>query len=293
MRRATRRARVLALAVATAAVPAFAGALGGGGTGARVSQQVGTTEITVSYDSPSAQGRRIWGGVVPYDRLWVPSTDHPLAIQFSEDVRVADQLVPSGSYRLTGIPGRTRWVLLLEAEAASSPGAPRPPAAIRVTAPVKAAPFRERLTFLFSDVGGERASLDLEWERIRVSIAITTRAGERVAGQIKDLEGAWQSYANAARYMLETEKDFDAGLRYVDQSLALRPDWYTYWIKATLLAAKHDYLAAVEQGERARDLGRQQLGDGFLLEGQLDRTLAVWKQTPSGSGAPRRTGERP
>jgi len=270
--------------------PVLADAALGTTSAARVSQQIGTTEIAVTYDSPAAQERRIWGAAVPYDKPWPTSTDHPTTIQFTDAVRIADQPVPAGTYRLSCVPGRLHWTLSLEPDvAAANENTPSAAAPIRFTAAVRSAPFRERLTFLFSDVGAERTSLELEWERIRVTIPIATRAAERVAAEMKELDGAWQSYANAARYMLETEKDFDAGLRYADQSLALRPDWYTYWIKAALLAAKHDYRAAVEQGEHARDLGKQQLGSGFLLEGQLDRTLAVWKRTPAPRTGPAAT----
>src|SRR5579884_480732 len=37
---------------------------------ARLSQQVGLTEIAVEYGSPAVRGRKIWGAVVPYDRVW-------------------------------------------------------------------------------------------------------------------------------------------------------------------------------------------------------------------------------
>ncbi len=91
--------------------------------------------------------------------------------------------------------------------------------------------------------------------------------------------------ANAARFMLETKKDFDAGLRYANQSLALKEDWYTYWIKAALLAAKRDYRGAVEQGQRAYELG-QRLGDDFFLEADLKKALADWRRRSAVAASP-------
>ena len=55
--------------------------------------------------------------------------------------------------------------------------------------------------------------------------------------------------------MLETKKDYDTGLKYVDQSLALKEDWFNLWIKAELLAAKGNTKEARATGERAYDLG--------------------------------------
>jgi hypothetical protein len=249
---------------------------------ARISQQIGTAEVAVEYSSPAVQGRRIWGGIVAYGQPWEISATHPTTLHFSEDVRVGGTPVAAGTYRLFSVPGKTSWTIVLSPylAAAGQETAPVIEAA-RLKLPVKAAPFRERLAFLFSNFDDERTSLDLEWEKVRVSLSIETRSAERVVGEMKRLDDIWRSYANAARFMLESEKDFDAGLKYADLSLALKQDWYTYWIKAALLAAKHEYRDAIEQGHRAADLGRLQLGDGFVLQHELERTLAAWQRMPA------------
>ena len=59
-------------------------------------------------------------------------------------------------------------------------------------------------------------------------------AAQALANINSAVDGTWRTYANAARYMLENKKDYDAGLKYVDQSLALKEDWYNVWIKAEL-----------------------------------------------------------
>ena len=128
---------------------------------------------------------------------------------------------------------------------------------------------------MFSDFSEESATLDLEWERVKVSMPIAVNTGAQVMAGIAELDNAWRSYANAARYMLEAKKDYDTGLKYADQSLALKEDWYTYWIKASLLAAKLDWRGARDAGQRAYQLG-QKLGDGFVLEYELRRNVADW-----------------
>jgi hypothetical protein len=241
---------------------------------ARVSQQVGLTEITVEYSSPAVRGRRIWGALVPYDRPWSMTAGQPTTIRFSRDVVVGDKPVAAGAYRLSVIPGKEAWTFVLSRDGAPEGG-------VRIKAAARPCPYRERLTFLFADFTDDRAMLDLEWEKVRASIPISTNTAQQVMAGIKELDTAWRSYANAARFMLETKKDFDTGLRYANQSLALKEDWYTIWIKAALLAAKHDYRDAVQEGERAYALGQQQ-GDAFVLEPELKKALADWKkkQTP-------------
>src|ERR1700704_3909413 len=37
---------------------------------ARVEQRVGITDVSIDYSSPGVKGRKIWGEVVPYDKVW-------------------------------------------------------------------------------------------------------------------------------------------------------------------------------------------------------------------------------
>jgi hypothetical protein len=254
---------------------------------ATVSQQVGLTSIVVEYSSPAVKGRKVWGAAVPYDKSWSMSPSQPTRIKFSRDVQVGGRNVPAGTYVLSAFPAKGDWTMVLTRAAKEASVAGKEPPAegahdagaetdvIRFKAHAKPSPFRERLTFVFSDFNEEKATLDLEWEKVRVSIPIAVNTGQQVLAGIADLDSAWRSYANAARYMLETKKDFDAGLKYADQSLALKEDWYTYWIKASLLAAKLDWRGARENGEKAYALG-QKLGDGFVLEYELRRNVADW-----------------
>ena len=76
--------------------------------------------------------------------------------------------------------------------------------------------------------------------------------------------------------MLETKKDYDTGTKYIEQSLALKEDWFNVWIKAQLLAAKGNYKDARAQGDHAYELGKK--SDGFFLEPEIKKTLADWKK---------------
>jgi len=72
--------------------------------------------------------------------------------------------------------------------------------------------------------------------------------------------------------MLETKKDYDTGLKYIDQSLALKEDWYNLWFKAALLAAKGNTKDAIELGEKAQAAGAKSAN--FFLESDVKKGLA-------------------
>jgi hypothetical protein len=148
---------------------------------------------------------------------------------------------------------------------------------VRFQVHTKAASHRERMTFLFSDFTDDKGTLDLEWDKARVSIPIRVDTEEQALANItKGIDGAWRTYANAARYLGETKKDYDTGLKYIDQSLGLKEDWFNLWIKATLLAGKGKTKDAIAVGEKAYTLGQK--ADFFFLEPEIKKTLAEWKK---------------
>jgi len=249
---------------------------------AKVTQDVGLTTISVDYSSPGVKGRKIWGGLVPYDKLWRTGANRATKISFSRDVTFAGKPVPAGTYALFTIPTKADWTVILSKradQAGTGQDYKQDEDLLRATVKPKAAPLRERLTFLFSDFTDDKATLDLEWEKLRISIPIVAATEKQALTNITStLDGTWRTYASAARYMLETKKDYDAGLTYIDQSLALKEDWFNLFIKAQLLAAKGKYKEAVPLAEKAQSLGQKGPPGSFFMESDVAKSLSDWKK---------------
>jgi hypothetical protein len=249
---------------------------------AKVTQDVGLTTITVDYSSPGVKGRKIWGGLVPYDKLWRTGANRATKITFSRDVTFAGKPVPAGTYALFTIPTKGDWTVILSKkadQAGTGQEYKQEEDLMRAQVKAKPAPPRERLAFLFSDFTDDKASLDLEWEKLRVSFPIVVATEKQALANIAStLDGTWRTYASAARYMLETKKDYDTGLKYIDQSLALKEDWFNLFIKAQLLAAKGSYKEAVPLAEKAQALGKQGPPGSFFIEADVAKSLGEWKK---------------
>ncbi len=247
---------------------------------ARLFQQVGLTDVAVDYVSPAVKGRKIWGGLVAYGQPWSFGAGQAPRVRFGRDVTVGDKLVPAGTYSLFAIPDKADWTLILD-RGADQPGGGRehrPELEVaRVHARPKVAPARERLTFLFATFTDDDAALAFEWDKLQLVLPIGVNTSRQVATNLLGLDSTWRSYANAARYMLETKKDYVAGLYYIDQSLALKQDWYNLWIKALLQASKTDYKAAQKEAQLAYDLGVKS-GDASFPEAELKKALSAWGQ---------------
>ena len=248
---------------------------------AKVWQVVGLTEITVDYSSPGVKGRKIWGGLVPYDQMWRAGANSATKVTFNKDVTFAGKPVPAGSYAFFVMPGKSEWTVILNKKA-DQPGAGNDYKAdqdlLRVQLKPKPSPFRERLAYLVTDFTDDKASLDLEWEKLRLSIPIGLATTTQAAANIQSaVDSTWRTYANAARYMLENKKDFDAGIKYIDQSLALKEEWFNLWIKAQLLAGKKNFKEAYALADRSNQLG-QKAGPGYFAKDEVTKALAEWKK---------------
>src|SRR5262250_2592065 len=128
----------------------------------KVSQVVGLTEIAVEYSSPAVRGRKIFGEVVPYDKLWRTGANSATKITFSRDVSVAGKPVPSGTYAIFTIPGKNEWTVILNKnpDQGGTDQYKQELDALRFTAKPKSISHREHLTFTFGDFNDNGATLD-------------------------------------------------------------------------------------------------------------------------------------
>lgn len=246
---------------------------------AKVSQVVGLTEVAVEYSSPAIKGRKVWGDLVPYDKLWRTGANIATKITFSKDVLVADQPVPAGSYAIFTIPGKASWTIALNKNfnQGGTDQYEQSLDVLRFQAKPQALPTsRERLTFVFSNTTESATSLDLEWEKLRVSLPIKAKTDEQVSTAINNMvTNAWRPYMNAARYLLEAKKDLDQALKLVDQSISIKEDWLNVWTKAGILAAKGQYRDAYGLAEKTKQLGDK--SQNFFFKAEVEKALAEWK----------------
>lgn len=69
--------------------------------------------VTVDYHQPSAKGRKIMGGLVPYGEVWRTGANTTTSIEFASDVKIEGKPVAKGKYALFTIPGETEWTIII------------------------------------------------------------------------------------------------------------------------------------------------------------------------------------
>jgi hypothetical protein len=146
---------------------------------AKVSQQIGNTMVDVEYSSPAVKKRKIWGELVPEGKLWRTGANASTKVTFSKEVTIGGKAVPAGTYALLTIPTPKSWTVILNKDTTIGGNMDKykqDQDVVRFTVTPKSGPARERLTFIFSDVTDDAGNLDLEWEKVKVSIPIKVKA---------------------------------------------------------------------------------------------------------------------
>ena len=78
----------------------------------KVSEKVGSATITIDYSQPSVKDREIWGGLVPYGKVWRTGANEATTFENSADVKVEGESLKAGKYGLFTIPEANEWTII-------------------------------------------------------------------------------------------------------------------------------------------------------------------------------------
>jgi len=244
-----------------------------------VTQTVGLTEITVAFSSPGVKGRKIWGEVVPFDKVWRAGANECTKLTVSTPISIEGKPVAAGSYCVFLLPQKSGWTFILSKnlEQAGSDEYKQSEDALRIPATVSAIPLRERMAFTVIDFDDEKGTLAMEWETQRVAVKFTTGTQQKVMAQIHALKSDdWGQYNAAARYLLNTGTEPALAMQLVDRSIKLKETWFNVWTKAQLLHAAGTDSEALALAQKAQTLGKG--AANFFAADDVAKALVSWKK---------------
>lgn len=139
-----------------------------------VSGQVGPTKVKIKYGSPAVKGRKIWGGLVPYDQVWRAGANEATTITFDRPVKVKGKPLAAGTYALFIIPSEKKTWTVIFNKTANQWGAYKydeKQDALRVMVKSKkAGTFHERMNYV---VGKNK--IVLRWENREVTVPVKSK----------------------------------------------------------------------------------------------------------------------
>jgi hypothetical protein len=136
---------------------------------------IGSTHITIRYHAPAVRGRTIWGGLVPHDEVWVTGAHNATSIEVNNTIIVDGKEIPAGKYALFTIPGKEKWVIIVNKNWEQHLADEYNPADDVLRAevlPEQLQNIQERLHYSIIRDGDSTASLTISWEKIRVSLPL-------------------------------------------------------------------------------------------------------------------------
>jgi len=246
-----------------------------------VTQRIGLTDITIVYHRPLAGGRKIFGDVVPYGRVWRAGANDNTTIEFTDPVTIDGHALPAGRYGLHMIATPAEFTVIFSKNSTSWGSFSYDPQedALRVTVKPAAGPFREALTYEFNDLKPESATIALEWDTVVVpfTIGVDTKSITLASlrREMRHLPGYKpETYYEAALYCLDNDFNYDEALKWIDEAIERDENFDSLDLKAQILERvdKRDEAARLE-AKALKMASPQQLfayGDRLVREKRLE-----------------------
>lgn len=248
---------------------------------ALVKTVIGTTEVGIEYHRPGVKGRKIWGGLVPYDEVWRLGANEATTIQLEHAVKIDGRDVPAGTYALFAIPGQDTWTLILNKQPQQW-GAyfyKQEQDLLRFTVKPQTGPFTEWMVFSITPSGPKAATVEMAWESLRVPFTIEVDVPAIVW---KDIDAAlasnpdWGTYLQAANYAMAEGQRMNQAMGWIDKSLALRESFWNHEAKAKLLQREGKLDEALTHLDKAIALAKGKAPQGYI-DG-LEKIKGEWKK---------------
>jgi DUF2911 family protein len=163
---------VIALLVSTAA---FAQKKPQASPADTASGTVAGSMIKIEYHSPGVKGRKIWGGLVPYNQVWRTGANEATIFITSKDITIGGKTLAAGKYSLYTVPGEKEWKVIfnsqtgqwgIKMDGSTTDDASKDVLVTTVT-PMKSKSMNERMVFKITKSG-----FVLLWENLAVPVKI-------------------------------------------------------------------------------------------------------------------------
>ena len=228
-----------------------------------VKQRVGLTDVEVDYSRPNKNGREIFGGLVPFGKLWRTGANAVTKIKFSHAVTLGGKEIPAGEYALFTIPTANEWTIIVskDAKVQSAADYKQENDVARITATPESLPMPiETFTIALNDVKGASATLDFLWDKTRVPVKLTTEDVEQVSKQLDAAVSAGtpldpRTAYQAAAFYYDNNKDMNQAAKWIDQALEKNPDaYFMHYKKAQIQAKLGNKTEATASAQKAIDI---------------------------------------
>ena len=244
-------------------------------------QDFSLSNIEITYSRPAVRGRKIFGELVPFGKIWRTGANAATTIRFGEDVNFGGKDIKAGEYELFTIPNKDVWEVVLNYGkgdwGAYAVDAKKEALRIQVK-PQALSKNVENFTMNVNNITLNACTIDLMWEKTLVSIPVKANNNERIMADInKAINNPSVPYYQAANYYYETDQDLKQAMAWVDKALEQNPKAYYMWhTKAKIAAKMGDKQTARQAAQKSMEVAKGTSAEDEY-RGLNERLLATMK----------------
>jgi len=238
-------------------------------------QGLGITTVTLTYNRPNTNGRKIFGGLEPYDKVWRTGANNIPVLKLEDAVTIAGTEVQPGTYGLLTIPGAKEWTVIVSKNAQQWGAYSYKPEEDLFRFKVKPEKLDEPVetfTMSFSDVKPQSARLNMAWENTKISFELMVDQDAAIMVSIDEaMKGEKKPYFPAAQYYYNNGKDISKALEWINEAEKASPQapYVKYW-KARIQLKAGDRQGAIATAEQGAELAKQANNPEYVkLNGQV------------------------
>ncbi|MCG7280884.1 DUF2911 domain-containing protein [Chryseobacterium taklimakanense] len=167
---------------------------------ATVEQQFSMSKITVDYGRPGVKGRKVFGDLVPYGKVWRAGANSSTKIEFRQSINFGGVVVPAGKYGLYILPNEKDWKIILNSDSQSWGTAYDASKDLySVVVPVqKMADRQEFFEIALQPLDDNAIDLVFKWDNVKAAVPMKTGNPENVAKIVDKLKEIRELERNAA-----------------------------------------------------------------------------------------------
>ena len=167
-------------------------------------QDFGLGSIELSYSRPNMKGRKIFGDLVPFDKVWRTGANGATTLTFTDEVTIGGTKIPAGKYGLLTIPSANEWTIIISKQTdVTSPAAYKQEMdLVRVMAKPMTLPWSfETFGISLENIKDNSCDVMMVWDKTLISFPITTDVDSKVMKQIETImKSDSRPYSAAAAY---------------------------------------------------------------------------------------------
>ncbi|MGL4632074.1 MAG: DUF2911 domain-containing protein [Leadbetterella sp.] len=243
---------------------------------ATVGQNFGLTEVSVAYSRPSVKGRKIFGELVPFGKVWRTGANVITVISFKDDVLVGGKPLKAGSYGLYSVPNMNSITLIFNSDDKQW-GAydyKTEKDILRVDIPFETGKtLTEQLSFSFKTLTDTKIQMNLEWEYRSAKIEIEqTGVNEKILADIKT-QTSQSNPSNdvlftSAEYYLNQNLDLNQALTWSQKIIETEKEYWTYYLVAAIAGKLGKCDVAVNNANTSLEIAKKSGDDSYVLRNQ-------------------------